>query len=116
MMANPADAFTAGLQASGARPQRRGPLIVYTVDVISGPQAGAAIETGVEIAELAGWPVAPPHWIHLPATVVFEHTNSQDSAVPGWVRHSRQVFDWGLDPDPGQAWLAHVRGVLGQAA
>jgi hypothetical protein len=115
MMADPADAFMAGLQALDARPGRCGPLIVYAVDVISGPHAGTVIETGVEVAELAGWPIAPPHWIHLPATVGFEHTNSQPSPVAGWVRHSRQICDWGSDADPGQAWLAHVRGVLGHS-
>lgn len=114
-MADPADAFIAGLQAAGAAPSRCGPLIVYTVDVISGPHAGTAMTTGVEITELAGWPIAPPHWLHLPATVAFAHTNSQPSAQTAWLRHSRQIPDWGVDPDPVCAWLAHVRGVLGEA-
>jgi hypothetical protein len=114
-MADPVDAFMANLAALGTEPERRGPLIVYSVDIISGPHAGAAVETGVEIAELTGWPIAPPHWIHMDAVVAFEHTNSQQSPVAGWMRHSRQIADWGSDPDPGQAWLAHVRGVLGEA-
>lgn len=114
-MADPVEVFIAAVQAMGADPARSGPLIVYGVDVISGPHAGVTIQTGVEVAELAGWPIAPPHWIHLPATVCFEHTNSQPSPVTDWVRHSRQISDWGADPDPGQAWLAHVRGVLGAA-
>ncbi|WP_319446143.1 MULTISPECIES: hypothetical protein [unclassified Mycobacterium] len=114
-MSDPVDVFVADLLALGAAPERRGPLIVYTVDVISGPHSGAMMGTGVEVAELVGWPIAPPHWIHLPAAVVFEHTNSQPSPVDGWIRHSRQINDWGSDPDPGQAWVAHVRGVLGDA-
>jgi hypothetical protein len=107
--------FAAGLERLGAVPGRRGPLIVYQVDVLSGQHAGQVIETAVEAAELASWPVAPPHWIHLPATVTFARTNCQPSPVAGWLRHSRQVTGWGTDPDPAQAWLAHVRGVLAQA-
>ncbi len=114
-MADPVDAFRANLAALGAEPERRGPLIVYSVDIISGPHAGTAVETGVEIAELGGWPIAPPHWIHLDAAVAFVQTNSQPSPVAGWMRHSRQVADWGSDPDAGQAWVAHVRGVVGEA-
>lgn len=111
-MADPVDAFVARLQLAGAAPERCGPLIVYVVDVVGGPHSGQMLRTGVEITELAGWPIAPPHWIHLPAVIMFEHTNSQPSPVEGWIRHSRQINDWGSDPDPGQAWLAHVRGVL----
>jgi hypothetical protein len=54
----------------------------------------------------------PPHWLHLPAAVAFEHTNSQPSPVAGWMRHSRQIGDWDSDPDPGsglvgpRAWRA----------
>ena len=114
-MADPVEAFMANLAALGARPERRGPLIVYSVDVISGPHAGTAVETGVEVTELAGWPIAPPHWLHMDAAMAFEHTNIQPSPVGGWMRHSRQIADWGSDSDPGQAWLAHVRGVLGEA-
>lgn len=69
----------------------------------------------METAELTSWPVAPPHWIHLSASVSFAQTNCQPSVMPGWMRHSRQIVGWGADPDPAQAWLAHVRGVLAQA-
>ena len=76
------------------------------MDVISGPHAGIRVETGVEIAELAGWPIAPPHGLHMDATVAFEHTNSQPSPF-GW--HSRQIADWGSDPIPARpGWLTCV--------
>ena len=107
--------FTAGLDSLGAAPGRRGPLVVYRVDVLAGQHAGRVIETAVEAAELASWPVAPPHWIHLPAMMTFARTNCQPSPITGWLRHSRQITGWGTDPDPARAWLAHVRGVLAQA-
>lgn len=113
--ADPISRFLAGLDRLGAGPVRRGSLIVYRVDALAGHHTGQTIETAVEAAETANWPVAPPHWIHLPATVTFTHTNSQPSEQPGWLRHSRQIADWGADADPAAAWLAHVRGVLASA-
>ncbi len=114
-MSDPVSQFVAGLDALAAAPGRRGPLVIYQVDVLAGQHAGQAIQTAVEAAELANWPVAPPHWIHLPATVTFAHTNAQPSPITGWLRHSRQITGWGTDPNPAQAWLAHVRGVLALA-
>jgi hypothetical protein len=114
-MAEAISLFAVGLDSLGAAPGHRGPFIVYRVDVLAGQHAGQVIETAVEAAELASWPVAPPHWIHLPSTVIFAHTNCQPSPITGWLRHSRQVSGWGTDPNPAQAWLAHVRGVLAQA-
>jgi nicotinamidase-related amidase len=114
-MSDPISQFVAGLDYLAAAPGRRGPLIIYRVDVLAGQHAGHTIETAVETAELANWPVAPPHWIHLPATVTFAQTNCQPSPIPGWQRHSRQIPGWGTDPNPAQAWLAHVRGVLARA-
>jgi hypothetical protein len=113
--ADPVSRFVAGLESLGAAPVRRGSLIVYRIDAIGGRHAGQVIETAIETSEAGNWPVAPPHWIHLPATVTFAHTNSQPSEVAGWLRHSRQIADWGADAEPARAWLAHVRGVLATA-
>jgi hypothetical protein len=107
--------FMAGLGRLGASPERRGGLVAYVVEPVSGRLAGELVTTAVESAELAAWPIAPPHWLHLPATITFASTNSQPSPLPGWLRHSRQITGWGADRDPAQAWLAHVRGVVGQA-
>jgi hypothetical protein len=115
MKSDPVSQFVAGLDSLGAAPGRRGPLIIYRSDVLAGRHAGRAVQTAVEAAELANWPVAPPHWIHLPATVTFARTNSQPSPRTGWLRHSRQISGWGTDVNPAQAWLAHVRGVLASA-
>ncbi|MBM7789177.1 hypothetical protein [Tenggerimyces flavus] len=99
-------AFVEGLRRLRAHPEVRDGLVVYRVDLV---------ETAVEVAELTGWPMAPPHWIHLPAVVVLPATNSQRSTRSGWLRHSRQVDGWGGDADPVRAWVAHVRGVLATA-
>ena len=113
-MSDPVSQFVAGLDSLAAAPAARRAR-VYQVDVLAGEYAGQAIETAVEIAEIANWPIAPPHWIHLPATVTFAQTNCQPSPLTGWLRHSRQIAGWGTDLNPAQAWLAHVRGVLSQA-
>jgi len=113
-MSDPVEQFVAGLDSLAAAPDRRGGLIVYRIDALEGGHAGESLETAVEIAELMNWPVAPPHWIHLPASLSFARTNSQPSPVAGWLRHSRQINGWGTDPNPTQAWLAHVRGVVGE--
>jgi hypothetical protein len=99
-------AFVDGLRRLRADPEVRDGLVVYRVELV---------ETAVEVAELTGWPMVPPHWIHLPALVVLPATNSQPSTRSGWLRHSRQVWGWGGDADPVRAWVAHVRGVLAAA-
>jgi hypothetical protein len=114
-MSDPVEQFIAGLASLDAAPDRQGELVVYRTDALDGGHAGESLETAVEIAELVNWPIAPPHWIHLPAAVSFAHTNSQPSPLAGWLRHSRQINGWGTDPNPTQAWLAHVRGVVGEA-
>ena len=69
----------------------------------------------VEEQEVAQWPMVPPHWVHLPADIAFPSTNSQLFVQDGWLRHSRQVRGWGGEPDPAQAWLGHIRAVIGEA-
>jgi hypothetical protein len=111
----PVAAFVAGLRRLQTEPEVRDGLVVYRVEPVEGCHAGELVETAVEVAELAAWPVAPPHWIHLPAIVTLPATNSQQSPRAGWLRHSRQIRGWGGDADPERAWVAHVRGVLGAA-
>src|SRR5690348_16681550 len=103
-MSDPIEQFIAGLGSLAAAPDRRGGLIVYRIDALDGGHAGKTLETAVEIAELVNWPVAPPHWIHLPGAVCFAHTNSQPSPLAGWLRHSRQINGWGTDRHPTRAW------------
>ena len=114
-MPDQSDSFTAELLRLGAEPERRGGLVVYRIEPVTGRMAGEIVETAVEVVELAAWPIAPPHWVHLPASVAFARTNAGPSPLTGWLRHSRQIAGWGGDPDPTQAWLAHVRAVVGEA-
>jgi len=114
-MNDPVGQFVAGLASLAAVPDRRAGYVVYRVEPVDGQYAGDSVETAVEVAELANWPIAPPHWIHLPTGIAFPRTNSQPSPIPSWTRHSRQIAEWGTDPNSAQAWLAHVRGVIGEA-
>jgi hypothetical protein len=109
------EAFVAALQEFGAEPIVESDLVTYTVTPASGAFAGRSVRTGVSMEEVAPWPVAPPHWIHLPADVAFEATNAGRSPVNGWASHSRDIPAWGTAQLPLAAWLAHVRGVLGDA-
>ncbi|TCJ34613.1 hypothetical protein [Parafrankia sp. BMG5.11] len=111
-----ADAFIAGLHRCDIQTTVTASVVVFTVAAAT--QSGATdVETGVAVSELGAWPAVPPHWIHLPTTVALTNTNiNMDETLPGWVRHSRQVAGWGDAEEPAQAWLAHVRSVLQEAA
>ena len=102
-MSDPVSQFVAGLDALAAAPGRRGPLVIYQVDVLAGQHSGQAIQTALQ----------EPYIVQ--ERVTFAHTNAQPSPITGWLRHSRQLTGWGTDPNPAQAWLAHVRGVLALA-
>lgn len=109
------DGFTAGLAAYGAAPTIIDRYITYQVEVVEGRFAGQSVETAVAVDELARWPLVPPHWIYLRSEVTFAATNVQPCAMPSWIGHSRQIVGWGSDPDPVAGWVAHVRGVIGEA-
>jgi hypothetical protein len=109
------EGFLAGLTGCGVAGEARGGLVIFGLEAIDGAHRGYEIETAVEVDELTRWPAVPPHWIHLPEAVKFARTHSQPSTRPGFLRHSRQIRDWGCDADAAQAWLSHHRGVLGEA-
>lgn len=109
------EGFLAGLRRCGCDVHARDGVIVFLVVPASGTYAGQATETGVSVGELTAWPSVPPHWVHLPESVAIAHTNTQPSALPGWLMHSRNITGWGNAAEPAQAWLAHVRSVLGEA-
>ena len=108
--------FLADLEAEGCKPSRDGEVVRYHVIPVSGRYAGTPVATGVSVNEVQGWPTVPPHWIHLPDEITFTQTNvdTQD-CLTGWRRHSRDTGPWTLDRKPILVWLAHVRGVIGQA-
>jgi len=109
------DAFVAALEELGAEPAVESALVTYTVTPVTGALAGQTVRTGVSVDEVAPWPTAPPHWIHLPADVAFAATNAGGSPRDGWTSHSRDIPAWGTARVPAAAWLAHVRGVVGEA-
>lgn len=108
-------AFIAVLEEYGAEPEAESGLVTYKITPVGGALAGRTFRTGVAAEEAAPWPAAPPHWIHLPASVTFRATNSRPSSKTGWTAHSRDIPAWGTATVPVAAWLAHVRGVLGDA-
>lgn len=109
------DGLVAGLGAYGADPFTAEEVLQFTVVPAAGAYAGTPVSVGVGLDEVGTWPLLPPHWIHLPESVIFPATNSQPSTVPGWLKHSRNIQNWGDAVDPAQAFLAHVRAVLGDA-
>lgn len=86
---------------------------MFTVEAVDGAYAGHDVATGVETNELASCPATPPHWVHLPAAISLPTTNSRPSPRQDWKKHSRKIASWG-NADPGRAWVAHVRAVLGE--
>lgn len=110
------DAFVSGLDGYGSQPVVEGRYVRYVVDVVEGRFAGETVDTAVAVEELRRWPLVPPHWLYMPDHVTFAKTNTQPCGLPGWTGHSRKIVGWGNDPDPIAGWLAHVRGVLGEAA
>lgn len=113
MTADPTEKFLQGLKLLGCDSAVRGDLIVFEVTPATGAYAGQAIETGVATAELAAWSSVPPHWVHFPDQIQVGPTNARPSPLPGWTMHSRNLPGWGDAEVPEQAWIAHVRSVLG---
>lgn len=109
--------FIADLADEGLQPTRRGDAVRYTIVPAAGRYAGQPVETGVSVSELQGWPMVPPHWIHLPDDVTFANTNTDTTdCEPGWRRHSREAGPWDMTRKPILTWVSHVRGMLGEAA
>lgn len=110
------DRFVADLEQEGHQPTVCGDVVRYYVVPASGSRAGERIVTGVSTSELQGWPMVPPHWIHLEDSITFAQTNSDAQDCPaGWHRHSRDTGAWDMSRKPIHVWISHVRGVLGQA-
>lgn len=109
------DGFVNGLRRCGLEPIVEAGVVTFTVEALTGAHAGRTVSTGVSIDELAGWPAIPPHWVHFPGDITFSRSNTQGSSIPSWLKHSRQIAGWGNAAEPAQAWISHVRAVLGEA-
>jgi hypothetical protein len=111
------DGFVADLADLGITARREADVVAFEIVPVDGSRAGQAVSTAVSNSELGPWPAIPPHWVHFPTEVVITPTNSdQAECLPGWQRHSRDLQAWSLSVHPGQAWAAHVRSVLSNAA
>lgn len=111
-----AQQFIADMTAAGAPACADGPRILYKVTAVNGSLAGQTVTTGVSVSEVLSWPVVPPHWIHLPASVEFDQTNMDETdCLPGWKRHSRDYSYTDMSVPPALAWLRHVRGFISVA-
>ena len=113
-MSHGAQGFIDALIQLGISARVEDGLVLYRIAPVDGAHAGTEVETGVSAEELAPWPQAPPHWIHLPTEIGFAETNSRASGKSGWLKHSRKVIGWG-DAPSGIWWSSHVRAVLGEA-
>jgi hypothetical protein len=109
------DGFIAGLAECGITTVVHHGVVTFAVTPIDGAHAGLEVEVGVCTEELGGWPAVPPHWVHLPGTITFTATNSQPSTIPGWLKHSRGTANWGDATHAAQAYVAHLRAIVGDA-
>ncbi|MDQ0212207.1 hypothetical protein [Arthrobacter bambusae] len=90
--------------------------LMYEVMAVGGALAGQNVSTGVSLSEVQGWPLTPPHWVHLPGSVAFAVTNMDETdCPPGWKRHSRDFNLTDTSVPPALAWLRHVRGFISLA-
>lgn len=109
----PTERFVADMAAEGAPVRVASSQLLFDVRAPSGALAGQTVETGVSVSEVQGWPLSPPHWVHLPESVIIEPTNSDTTdCPPGWRRHSRDLGPVDLSVPLARTWLRHVRGVL----
>ena len=107
-------AFIDMMAELGLSPRREAELVICRFTPYEGARAGRVIEVGVSENELGGWPLTPPHWIHLPADIEFSETNIDSSSKAGWLKHSRRVPAWGSAP-PNTDWESHLHAVLSKA-
>lgn len=106
-------AFIDGLARCSCSAKVDNGVVKFSVPAVVGSHIGDQIETGVGVDDLAGWPIAPPHWVHFPDWVQIGKTNARSSQQEGWLMHSRNIVGWGTAEEPAQEWLAHVQSVLG---
>lgn len=108
------DEFQAGLSALGFRTERRGQLVVVTVDAPLGPLAGSTVDVGTDPP--GDFPRVPPHWVHLPERIELPGGGRNASELgSGWSKWSRQHPRWRAELAAANQWLAHVRSLLAVA-
>ncbi len=108
--------FVADLASIGVAAEAHQGLVIFEVAISGGQLDGTTTEAAVEVKELSGWPLVHPHWLHLPSSIQFSKTNSRPSSRAGWTRHSRAQATPSSAKRSGADWVAHVRGILTEAA
>ena len=112
-LSDPAQQFIDDMTALGIPARVDGARVLYEVVAVGGALVGETVTTGVSISEVQSWPMVPPHWIHLPGSVLFVETNMDETdCPPGWNRHSRDFGYTDMSMPPALAWLRHVRGFI----
>ena len=115
-LSSAAQRFMDDMVAVGAPVRAEEHRLMYEVMAVGGAHAGQHVLTGVSLSEVQGWPLTPPHWVHLADTVAFVETNMDETdCPPGWKRHSRDFNLTDTSVPPALAWLRHVRGFISLA-
>ena len=103
------ESFINGLDQLGIETERRGGLVLLTLDIVAG-------DTGQPLAATdppPDFPNVPPHWLHLPKDVQLIGSGSRDSELgPDWLRWSRPHPNWVGGEHASKRWLAHVRSLI----
>ena len=101
--------FMTGIRALGYEVERRGDIIVATLDF--GPGGVARLQL-VATEPPGDFPNAPPHWLHLPKGVTLPGDAGKASELGDeWWKWSRPHPKWRGEAGV-RAWLAHVRSLL----
>lgn len=111
------DRFTEGLDRFGLAYEKRGALVLVTLDV-EPPHLPGPHQVGTDPP--GDFPNAPPHWLHLRAHLGLPDEQGHPSQGraselgPDWRKWSRQHPKWN-GPMGVPEWVAHARSLLLQA-
>ena len=102
--------FAARLEELGVKTERRGDLVIATLDVgppdIPGPHL-------VGTDPPTDFPNIPPHWLHLSRDLQLPGGGGKRSELgDGWLKWSRQHPKWRGGEHGVRHWLAHARSLL----
>jgi hypothetical protein len=100
----------AGLERLGLACQKRGSLVLVTLDV--GP-ADLGDERLVAADPPSDFPNVPPHWLHLHRGLLLPGGGGQASELgPEWLKWSRPHPKWRGGDHAASRWAAHARALL----
>lgn len=104
------DRFMTDLTALGLKSERRGNLVLVTLDIEREDLPGP-LQVGADPP--ADFPNVPPHWLHAPRQLALPSGNPQASELgPDWLKWSRQHPSWKSGTNGAKLWLAHARSLV----